>query len=175
MKRKLLYLTILATTACSIAILILIFVPSPMIMLLQFIIVENQKHFRIVIGVLIVMYKVIHYLLTMKYHELAHWEEAAKYHILKNPSITDSHFECANWEDFINEKEKIRKVTKAGIMFDIKNNMTGLLLSLMEPWIIPFIMLFSFGNAFPIKFSEKSATDAYWSRHTEEFIKSKLI
>ena len=104
----------------------------------------------------------------MEYHEKAHWEEAAKYHILDNPRMTNSHFDWDNKEVF--DLEEIRLIALAGIKFDIKNNIAWLLLGLLEPLTIPFFILtMMFGNAIPVKFSERSATDGYWYLHSNEF------
>lgn len=171
-----LYTIFLIIIASLVSIPIFVFLPLPIQKLfpqLENIILLNPL--RGVIGVIIIVSMFTRYVLTMKYHELAHWCEAAKYHTLTNPRIAkDSHFECDNWKDFTGEKENICKIAQAGIKFDIKNNITELLLSLFELWIIPFVIIFMIGSAIPVKFSDTFATDGYWSIHTEEFIESKL-
>lgn len=174
MKKILFYICLMLTGFLSIT-LILILLEVPILQLYsQFANASATISLNRFIGIGIIALTFMHTILTMKYHELAHWEEASKYHTLINPKITNSHFDCDNWQDFVNEKENIRKIAMAGILFDIKNNITGLILSFFEPWTIPCVMIFLFGNAIPIKFSKYFATDGYWSRHTEEFMQSKL-
>lgn len=108
---------------------------------------------------------------SSKKHEKAHWKEAAKYHKLINPKMTNNHFDCDNWEEFL--PEEIKNVALAGIKFDMKSNVLFLLLAFIQPLTVVLTFVLMFWNAVPVRFSENSATDGYWYLHPDEFLASK--
>lgn len=114
----------------------------------------------------------VYWLIVYQGHEKAHQKEAEKYHELKNPVITDDHFDCDNWEDF--SETEIKKVAWAGIIFDLWHSLPLYLPAiLLSKYTIFLALIASFGNAIPVKLPKNSAIDGYWIIHPDKFLECR--